>query len=916
MPKPRKEENQDTLGQIFDFIFKEAEKPPDKRKPVKITGISGQNELTDALAAALEKPGVFMSDQILKTFDEALDFEVARITTREDGSAKVKFTLSGLPELLNDPNAYIEKGFKSAKAMRKQMRAQYMGKMMQHFVAEGWAKKYNLDLDAKEAIRGSFEAKHLDATLSTEERARSYDASNAIGALAEGSAVEVFSKGGKEHMGLGGLNLMSEKDHLMARSEELIGREVFGRAYWNKMGKDKREEFEKIRFEWSQIEKGKRSQQQNKIHSFFDNNFPTAYSSAFKRRYDNLKKNVFDDDDGKFEFWDRQKYAKLEDRNLEFRIKELEDYRNTNASTLSSMELANVDVGIQRLNQARVIVSGQMLTLDNVNRAKAQLNQSITSFKQRMEQARAAGNLDEAKLYKKELKNLKMGSRELNSILLWGKVGQIEGYINSFNGIYKEGAFVKSFLDGSFFNPDLNTLMRPSKKQDIYIDKGKISLWVADDSTNKLIKAYNTAVTPLYYLTPKSLLKTVFYNGEGFAYLALKIQKDLNDSLSKALQGAGSVDFTKLLSEDPEIYLASLVGAGNRAMIDKYLARMKRLKSMGQITKFFSLPQRLKEKMQKDLNDKIFRGIRRKIYMALKDRVSREARIVLAGWFAKGGIQTMVKGLVIALANALGFATTGGFANIVITVVASVLVDALYGIIKVIAMVVVFAFVGIFAIAFMLGSKSTTKYARNSYAYTTVVPGEVVTNPNFRGLYPIDDGEIPGELLPFNGGTLPDGVQCLLGAQSYRCNQGPYGSYSHSAVVAVDLGGVTTFYAPTFCGEGNCVVTTVMDVNCSYGGQSYYAGGMVIFTASYASTTYTFKLIHVYKSVSVGQKLSGGEAVADIITGADHSKISKCSSGPHLHLETKVGGASVNPMDVLTSPTSSGGFACNISACQ
>ena len=241
MPKPRKEENQDALGQIFDFIFTEAQKPPDKRKPVKITGISGQNELTDALAAALEKPGVFLSDQILETFNEALDQEVARINTNEQGSANVKFTTGNLLGLLNDPNAYMQKGFDNAKVMRKQMRAQYLGKMMQHVVAEGWAKKYNLDLDVRDAIRGSFEAKYLDKSLSKEERAKSYDTSNAIGAAIEGRFYsDSYPRG---QMKPNELNLLSEKDHLVNRSYELVGREVFGKSVWENLGQDKKKSF-------------------------------------------------------------------------------------------------------------------------------------------------------------------------------------------------------------------------------------------------------------------------------------------------------------------------------------------------------------------------------------------------------------------------------------------------------------------------------------------------------------------------------------------------------------------------------------------------------------------------------------------------------------------------------------------------
>lgn len=892
MPKPRKEENSDALGQIFDFIFNEAQKPPDKRKPVKVTGISGQNELTDVLSAALEKPGVFLTDQILETFNEALDLEVARINTNEQGSASVKFSTGNLLALLNDPNTYMQKGFDNAKIMRKQMRAQYLGKMMQHAVAEGWARKYNLDLDAKEAIRGSFGARHLDRSLSKKERAKSYDASNAIGASIEG---RFYSDSyDKRVMKPNELNLLSEKDHLANRSYELIGREIFGRSYWDKLSTHQKNEFE------SALE-GKT------IENYLKNNFNQAYSNQFVLRYNDLKKSVYGGKDN-IEIWDRDKYISLENRNLDFRIKQLNEYKANN--NLQGRDLVNINVGIKRLEQAKVIVSGQSLNLDTITNARVEIRKAIDTYKQQIVQARASGDLSAAKLYQRQIRDLKSGERELNTVMLWGKIGQVEGYINSFNNIYANGNFAKAFLDGTFFDPNRNTLLRPSKKEEFRFGSkaGGVKILVADESKNPIINFYNKSITPLYYLTPKSMMKTLFVNGEGFVFLASQIQKDLKKALEKSALNS-NINIEQLLASDPKSYLESLLGTTDPTVIKKYLKEMKALKGMSNIAKIFSYGQRMRDRVNKFFEEKIFKAIRRKIYGALRKGVSEGARKILASWVAKGGIQTFVKGLVIAIANALGIATTGGLANVVITIVASVLVDVLYGIIKVIAMIVLFAFVGLIGLVFMLGSKSTYKHAQNSYAYTTVVPGEVVTNPNFRGLYPIEDGETPGELLPFNGGSLPDGVQCLLGVQSYRCTQPAYGSYSHSKVPAVDITGVEYFYAPTFCGNDNCVVTAVTDVSCSAG----YAGGMVIFNATYGSTTYTFKLIHVSKNVSVGQKLSAGEAVARIMTMAETT--SACSSGRHLHLEVKANGSSVNPMDVMAGPISSGGFACNISAC-
>jgi murein DD-endopeptidase MepM/ murein hydrolase activator NlpD len=40
-----------------------------------------------------------------------------------------------------------------------------------------------------------------------------------------------------------------------------------------------------------------------------------------------------------------------------------------------------------------------------------------------------------------------------------------------------------------------------------------------------------------------------------------------------------------------------------------------------------------------------------------------------------------------------------------------------------------------------------------------------------------------------------------------------------------------------------------------------------------------------------------------------------CSSGEHLHIQTKVNGTVVNPWEVLTKGSSSGGFGCNIGSC-
>jgi len=85
------------------------------------------------------------------------------------------------------------------------------------------------------------------------------------------------------------------------------------------------------------------------------------------------------------------------------------------------------------------------------------------------------------------------------------------------------------------------------------------------------------------------------------------------------------------------------------------------------------------------------------------------------------------------------------------------------------------------------------------------------------------------------------------------------------------------------------------------------------FTASYGGNTYEFTLIHVQPGVGSGATLSSGQRVARVMTHQETTNA--CSSGMHLHLQTKMNGKAVDPRDVLNSNPSSGGFSCNIGEC-
>jgi hypothetical protein len=139
--------NFDALGSVFDFVFSEAEKKPDKRRPVKPTGVAGDSKLTDGVFAALEMPGTFVSDSIIREFNGAITVEMGRISYSV-GDQKVKLTSTGLIDLLRDPEKAFNKMADGAKAERAAGRAVFLRNSMEDLLANAWAHKYG-DIEAK-----------------------------------------------------------------------------------------------------------------------------------------------------------------------------------------------------------------------------------------------------------------------------------------------------------------------------------------------------------------------------------------------------------------------------------------------------------------------------------------------------------------------------------------------------------------------------------------------------------------------------------------------------------------------------------------------------------------------------------------------------------------------------------------------
>ena len=825
-------------------MFTQAKKRPDKRKPMKLTGISGSSEFTDALTSVLENPAAFVGDTTLEAIDGSLDADLVKLQTDSRGQA-LGFSTGNLAGFLNDPNKFIKKAYEKQKMMRKASNIRWLSPAVQDVITRAYAHRMGLVSE--------------DGTLLGEATRK------ALAEIQYGS----MSSG----------NQFYSQNYTLGASARLNNVDPAATLDLN----------------------AKTLEMKSKGRITDENDYIGAVKEHLKDKAtaDPSKKDTY------------QKASLL-----------LDNLRDQAIIKRSPIELKATRKAIRELRK--------------VNPNDPALRELLA---------------DE--------KRLQVLSRQN----LLGNIGQAEGFVNAWNATYRTTKdLVPSILNGSFFEDaqHKNPFLTPSIKRTARIlnEKGEWEKIKFHDAI-KSKTIYNPRVAEflnnIYYYTPAGIISSLT-TGEGFAR---SYQKTL-DRLTASVQGLDSANINMLksfgmfddqgnfkaenwalIASDPTKMsaLASFVSANpNNPIAKNLLNTVNRSKVLNNLAYRFQavsrwnakittavltrLNNRLKTNIAQDklsdytagqiinkfLGEKLLNG---KLGAFLAKHLSADIMKQLAVEVGSGGLKVLISSTLKAAMAAAGMAL-GPLASVLAWVGTEVIVEIGYKMIGQIILLILLLTLGIIGIGFMgIGGLGEVLSGLAPHSYIT--PVEVKQCDAFFGIEPIiddpDDEIERGPIEDFVAGSLPSGVQCLLGEGSYSCSQGAYGSWSHQQVAANDYTGVSYFHAPTFCGEGNCVVTYVGDVNCTSG----YAGGMVKFTATYEGSTYEFKLIHVASDFSVGQTLGAGERVARVMTIQETGNA--CSTGMHLHLETKLNGATVDPYDVMTSPTSAGGFGCSISEC-
>lgn len=823
---------EDAMGSVFDFIFTEAQKPPNKVKPVKVTDVDGTSEYADAITAVLENPLLFVNKTTVGALNDIVNPDLVKVTfganTRED---RVGVKLLNAKDVLSGDLSFIDDQFNKLEARRKLGRLTWAGASLGGLIAADWARKNKLDFDTQMAMMGA-------------------------GKVTSDPEEHMITKNRVERLAAEHKNNPLTKDGYISRYEGLLG----GRA---------------------QAERAYREKYLPMLRKDFKDDEAVLSNYAFLER-DNLTN-------------------KANDARRSGDMKQAENYMR--AATLAEA-LHNVSY------------SDRYIAIN-----KRTLRTYASQIKS-LSRSSSPADRDRIKVLRERMQDINKNLRVLQAQRAATSLGKFEGAIGSVKGIYEyvgHGQLIPAILNGDFFNADKNLVreLLPTKEQSALIRdihgntvRGadgkdlKIKYLVAADSKNKLSTAYNRMMTEIYYYTPASFLKNLS-TGERTMYFLMKQQA----KMAKRFSG---LDMDQLFGPNGEAYLASLAGvfgAKDLGVIKKFFTANKRQQRLAlsfakvgdfksKVTGFF-----LNSPVQKGI-----KAMREKVGNWLLSKISNiSAQDLIKKWMESGGVKILIEGVKTSIKAALG-ATTGGVGALVgfaVDIAADAVVRLSEKIakpfIKFFVTILVFSVIGIVGLIFLIGSI----FGHFSHvAPTQTIPWD----PNFT----VSAGS-SGTGEPFNGAPLPDGVSCLLGTESsYRCTQGPGGSHSHSRLPnAIDVGYIGYFYAPAFCGNGNCVVLK----NGDYPGCNGYAGGQVIFTAEYGGHTYEFKLVHVEMDpgLSEGDELSAGQIVARVMTLAETG--TACSTGAHLHLEMWYDGAMVDPSSILRDDPSNGGFGCGLSSC-
>ena len=857
MPKPGKSQNYDALGGIFDFIFKESKKPPIKMRPVEATQVSTNDALTDALATVLERPGAFVSDTIIGEFNSALDVELGSIQFDRDG--KVKVSSTNLIDFIKDPAKAIDKSIEKNKAARKASRARFLGEVMEDFITTSWAYKYgNQEVQA---------AAVANATANQKQEA--YKVAKAVGQYARYGVSTPYGQGAAKVQGAGA----EELDYMADRSTQLIGRKTFGQDWDTLKTKDK-EEFllilsqggdevlkKELTYAPGEGPKGSVIDIQRYLAKKYNPNVAKKFERAVSNSFEKDKTGGYKKPDElksrRITVFDPNLYKVVEDDNLHGRI---------NA-------LSAAPPGSKQEDERRMYEKTRLL-LKMDSKGKEEIDKKLKVLRTDLA---ATTDPNRRREIKKQIKDSQGALRVLGYQSAFNKVGKWEGYLGSIQATRETlgpnmSNVVGSILTGDFFD-DRKNMYNPVTSKTV----GGVDILIAKKRNEKkgvvlggMGRAYNVMGENLYYMTPRSVIRTIFYNGEGFARYLNKNLESLGSVMGNVSDlgklGVSMDNINKAFNEksgkELDLYIKDVLTklSKSKKISPADMARMERLlkvsKTFKGLTHAFSAPLRLQEKLNAILSNRLKRARVGFAKMLLKNKGLRDLLVKTGGtkllgqWIAGGGVKILVKSLVTAVAGAIGLVGTP-IASFLVAVGTWVVTDLLMKMVKQAFIMMKYVAMGMLVIIALLvlqASDSVAKFNQRNYTYSNVIPNKVITCSSYAE-EPITGEDMP-PLDPFDPNYT---TQCVGG----ETIQDIYERVANSMGLGTQLELITCEHETV----GNSVVSSPGHPMCSsiswawcYSAGSIFCDAQKISGASCSTLErlFTHELVHQVQAANAG----------------------------------------------------------------
>lgn len=880
------DKNDDVLGQIFDFIFAQQELPPSKRKPVNTSGVSGDKELIDAVTAILENPAIFNVEHMADNYADAVNIKLAELRFSEDNIKKAEVGTSNLADIITDPVGYARKVRNTGKAIRKSMQAKYLGAAATEFVVSAYLRKQGFSKELRDIIKNDTNFR---------------DSIKELYEFSDYKEAEAYAQGVADPPMLSG----ADKEYLNARVEKVRAKLSMSRGEWERLS-----DRDKVTLTKGLLT----SSREIDIRSTFRSVLGRGRGDSAFNQYQRI-----------LEDKDRYgTYHKLERENL---LREERGLRNSHFHN-GNWDSEEAELVYERTKLTRSFISNKenfrfvagRKTPELLRNSKvyiSNLSTQINNIERDLRSAQRRGDTDAQRVLRERLKMTKAAKRTVKRVNIFGNMGQIEGYINSVRDYWN----LQSIINGDFFKSTKNQFYCPTEKMEFKRGDTVLAEYMVPahhkdgEARSAILRSYEDFFGRAYYLTPGSIFRTYFYNGEGFAWRAHLQKREIDEFLRNS--NIGNIDFKRFSLDRNyrDLILSGGTGITNQRLLDM----LERYAKLGDMTQMFSILYRTQEKLLKWSNDALFEGFRERIYgMIMNSRVFSRladgsvATGLLRRWVKKGSLRNLFKGLSQGIAEALGLAAGPGL-NLLIGAVVGWLAERAYDLAVPLFGVLVYAIFGVFAIlGFLVMGYGMTR--KNSIRYNisaSTPPGSVsYCEAEDSGFEESDDFWGSPILVP-----PPTDSSCPLGDIAYVCTQGftdttcSHANMKGKKPVDIDGAGGTNikyFYAPQYCDNSKCTATTVVNpARCADGN---YTGQWVYFDDGNGNV---FTLGHSkFIPPANGNSYKAGEPVAyiyqsaaELIADDPEQRTSGtsfyCWTGSHIHLLITQNGTHIDPLAFL-----------------